>query len=332
MIPSSQTFLEDPARLEPYLMGFELAELVTALSPRLAARDADLDADGEGPVHLREVLGEHLAGVLERGFRGVPADVVRRLLDRPELLLALQEVVFCEGGPHWEEVSRTVPHVGERRPPSLEQLEALLRGGREGEARSPIEDTVRPRTVVPLRPRRRWQWALRGAVAAAFVAVAGLALFLSTQVAHLNGLVQRLRSVEAVGQAAAYRQYYSNWVSAPERGYSYCVYYFKPNAADTEYQQHYCIAHPRRPNYVYYYNPATKAFWGRYLVSSGDRPHYSELAEKDRKGSLDQIPESAFPEPGAMPPIPRSTDGALMLPPPPLKLKDLATPDDLPAK
>ena len=43
---------------------------------------------------------------------------------------------------------------------------------------------------------------------------------------------------------------------------------------------------------------------------------YSLLAPNDRKGSLEQIPESAFPEPSAMPPIPESNDEAVMEMPP----------------
>jgi hypothetical protein len=44
------------------------------------------------------------------------------------------------------------------------------------------------------------------------------------------------------------------------------------------------------------------------------------LAEEDRKGTLEEIPESAFPPPGEMPPVPDSTDGARIPPPPPPEL------------
>jgi hypothetical protein len=50
---------------------------------------------------------------------------------------------------------------------------------------------------------------------------------------------------------------------------------------------------------------------------------YSLLAPKDRKRSLKDIPEKAFPEAGKMPPIPESKDGTPMDP-----VKGLPKPDN----
>jgi len=64
---------------------------------------------------------------------------------------------------------------------------------------------------------------------------------------------------------------------------------------------------------VYYYNPAKDKCWGRYDVASKG---YSLLEEKDRKAKISDIPESTFPKPGELPPIPGSKDGVKMVKPP----------------
>jgi hypothetical protein len=112
---------------------------------------------------------------------------------------------------------------------------------------------------------------------------------------------------------AQYRQYYgARWYHYPQRGYYYRYYYYKPYPTYTGYKYHYCIYYPRT-RYVYYYNPYRRVFWGRYDVEARG---YSHLAEEDQRGSLSEIPESAFPQPGAMPAIPESQDGATLEPPP----------------
>ena len=119
------------------------------------------------------------------------------------------------------------------------------------------------------------------------------------------------------GQARAYDPcYYSSYSYYPQRSYyySYC-YYQQP--ASTEYSYHYTIYYPATPRYCYYYNPHRRVYWGRYdLEAKG----YSMLDEKDRKENLKDIPESAFPKPGALPQIPGAKDGvALVAPPAPPK-------------
>jgi hypothetical protein len=128
--------------------------------------------------------------------------------------------------------------------------------------------------------------------------------------------------VTNAGIAADYspRQYYSGWQSHPQRQYQYRHYYYKPNPNYSGYKHHYVVLPKKDPKHLYYYNPYTKKYWGRCPVNSGGQPHYSLLAENHRKAKLDEIPESAFPQPGQLPPIPESNDGALL---------DLP-PDDLP--
>jgi hypothetical protein len=77
------------------------------------------------------------------------------------------------------------------------------------------------------------------------------------------------------------------------------------------YRHHYEVYHPSRPHYVYYYNPYKGCYWGRYDMEKGG---FSMLAPEHCKPHLSQIPESAFPPPGPMPPT--DPDGEEMPPPP----------------
>jgi hypothetical protein len=115
------------------------------------------------------------------------------------------------------------------------------------------------------------------------------------------------------------RQSFGDW-RHHQRGFSYRPYYYKPHQQFVGFKHHYVIHYKARPQHHYFYNPYKKQFWGRCPVATEGKPSYSLLAEKDRSGDINKIPESAFPKPGAMPPIPESTDGATL---------DLP-PDDLP--
>ena len=125
-----------------------------------------------------------------------------------------------------------------------------------------------------------------------------------------------------------YRQYYSGWHSHAQSHYYYRAYYFKPTADYYGYKHHYVIYSSRHPSHLYFYNPYKKLFWGRCPAHQSGQAAYSLLAEGDRKASLDQIPESAFPAAGPMPPIPESKpeDGSRMDMPP----DDLPSLDSLP--
>jgi hypothetical protein len=106
------------------------------------------------------------------------------------------------------------------------------------------------------------------------------------------------------------RQVYSDWCQ--NGGYYYCTYYCQPKAGG-DYSCHRCIYYPAQPKYVYYYNPVSKKYWGRFDV---DAAGYSLLEEKDRAALLADVPDSAFPKPGPMPMIPGSKDGPAMDRPP----------------
>jgi hypothetical protein len=102
--------------------------------------------------------------------------------------------------------------------------------------------------------------------------------------------------------------YYSQWRSYPSRNYHYTQYYYKPYPRYPTYRYHYCVYRTYQPRYVYYYNPYRRVYWGRLDTQAKEGSQYQLLAEKDRKGTLKEIPESAFPKGGKMPTI---TDEAI---------------------
>jgi len=131
------------------------------------------------------------------------------------------------------------------------------------------------------------------------------------------GLTLALAGLSSVGMANSLRQYYdSTWSYSPSNSYYYVRYYYQPTVTYTTYDYHYCIYYQNQPNYIYYYNPSTQAYWGRYEIGSKGDKRYSLLDMKDRKKDLKDIPESAFPEPAAMPAIPGSKDKVAIEPPP----------------
>ena len=133
--------------------------------------------------------------------------------------------------------------------------------------------------------------------------------------AKLLALVGGLALTFAFGAATeAEAGYYTSWNYYPTRSYYYTSYYYTPT------QYHYCIHYPSYPRYVYYYNPYSRAYWGRFDLQGKPGKQYSLLAEEDRKSKLSEIPEEAFPEPGAMPTVPgTNSDEPIEVPPAPPK-------------
>jgi hypothetical protein len=131
------------------------------------------------------------------------------------------------------------------------------------------------------------------------------------------GLAATLAVLPSIAVAGYLRQYYdSSYSYSPSYNYYYVRYYYLPVATYTTYDYHYCIYYPSQPRYIYYYNPVSQAYWGRYEIGSKGDQRYSILAEKDRKKDLKEIPESAFPTPAAMPSIPGAKDNIAIEPPP----------------
>jgi len=134
---------------------------------------------------------------------------------------------------------------------------------------------------------------------------------------------------------SGYRQYYSSWNYHTSHNYYYTQYYYKPQPSYPTYSYHYCVYQPSQPRYVYYYNPHQRHYWGRFDCEGEPGHQYSLLKPEDRKEKLQDIPEAAFPKPGAMPAIPEASDGTKSDGQTIAPIKNLptpdATPDDLPA-
>ena len=158
-------------------------------------------------------------------------------------------------------------------------------------------------------------------------------LLLATVTLSVSGPTDRTASASPF----QYRQYYSSWSYQPTRRYHYCRYFYKPATTYTGYKYHYAIRYtrsystqPRYSRYVYYYNPHRKVYWGRFDLEGKPGEQYSLLKNEDRKEKLEDIPESAFPKPGAMPVIPESEDKIQIKPIDPKTLPQSDGKGDLP--
>jgi hypothetical protein len=96
--------------------------------------------------------------------------------------------------------------------------------------------------------------------------------------------------VPAVAKAGEPQQFYGEWKSANH--YFYRTY----NSTDAEggLSAALVLCYKADRRYYYWYNE-TKKFWGRCESSRATARTYSLLAEGDRKSSLKDIPETAFP-------------------------------------
>lgn len=110
--------------------------------------------------------------------------------------------------------------------------------------------------------------------------------------------------VSAGESQAAVRQYYSkHWERSG--GYYHRTYYYQPTVNVQTYQYHRVIYYPTRPKHLYYYNPYSKKYWGRFDM---EKNGYSKLAPEDQNEKLTEIKDEKFPAPTDMPNIPDSTD------------------------
>jgi hypothetical protein len=127
-------------------------------------------------------------------------------------------------------------------------------------------------------------------------------------------------SAAALANPYTPRQYYGPWQKHPKEAYHYRAYYYKPTPTYSGYKHQYVMYSPQKPDHYYFYNPYKKVYWGRCPVNTNGKPLYSMLAEKDCKGQVEDIPETAFPAPAKPPALPEASDDATL---------DLP-PDDLP--
>lgn len=106
------------------------------------------------------------------------------------------------------------------------------------------------------------------------------------------------------------RQYYSDWQENKAEKYVYKFYYYKPHPADLGYRKQFVCYFPTRPDYLYFYDPRAKHFWGRLLRNPLDEARrFSTIPLADRRAKVGDIPEPAYTDLGPMPSIPGSSDG-----------------------
>lgn len=104
---------------------------------------------------------------------------------------------------------------------------------------------------------------------------------------------------------------YSSRKAHPTKAYEHRRYTFE-SQKDKKEKHHYAIYYKGRKNYIYFFNPRARRYWGRFDL---EKNGYSLLPNTAKKEKLSDIPESAFLPPGEMPP-PEVEMKAQMLPPP----------------
>ncbi len=104
-----QSFLEDPARLDHELMGLRLHKVLEDLGWSGTLPTVEEGADPTAGV--RQLLGDHLPAILAGGLASLPRSSLEQLLEQPQLLLQLQELLLCAGSPYWEQLSGSLPEL-----------------------------------------------------------------------------------------------------------------------------------------------------------------------------------------------------------------------------
>ncbi len=190
MKPERQRFLDDPVQLDRELMGLRLHDVLAGLgwSDELPAVE-----DGQDPTTaVRALLGERLPAVLDLGLAVLPRTLLVRLLAEPGLLLQLQEVILCEGGPYWERLSAAIPEVAELKFPSPWQP-SQFSANHQAPATQPHP--------VPRRARPRFGWRRLAALGAVLLFLATMGGLLIEMRLHHSREVLALR-----GELAQARQ------------------------------------------------------------------------------------------------------------------------------
>jgi hypothetical protein len=108
--------------------------------------------------------------------------------------------------------------------------------------------------------------------------------------------------------------YYSNWSYDQAHSYYFCTCYFK-SCATADYSKYYCVYSPSCGNYVYFYNPVSKLYWGRFDEQAKG---FAVLPAADQKTVISDLPQDKFGAPAAQVAIPGSQVAENMPSPPDL--------------
>jgi hypothetical protein len=172
-----------PAWLEGHLLGGDLHEIVTELGVLGGP------ADGQ-PVTLPQVLGDQAGDVLQLGLGCLSRGQLRQLMQRPKLLLDLQELVLEQGGEYWL-TARVNEEVANQSQQTWQRLQETIR--------EETKTMAAAATGSMTRDRRAWWWAATGWLAATAACVALLFVRtyrvqqLETRVAQQSAEIDTLR-------------------------------------------------------------------------------------------------------------------------------------------
>ncbi len=146
-----------PTWLERHIVTGDLRSLVMQLE---VISDSPQQSNGESPVvgedwesRLRQVLGGEHSGVLNSGLGELSVEQLKKLVQQPRLLLALQEQVFIHGGPYWQAVPRSESQL-KAADAIRQQLIAKLSAESEGFSTRKPEHVVLPHGNVRLATRK----------------------------------------------------------------------------------------------------------------------------------------------------------------------------------
>jgi hypothetical protein len=157
----SMTIPDNPAELptwlETQLVGLDLAALVAEL--------AAVHGRATAPP-LKDVLGNQQADVLAGGLAALPRAALEEFLRHPLLLLELQELVLCEGGPYWQEIATGNAALGSM----------VLRGEQRLLSRIPAPSPPHAQPFHTVRPRLHTAWYRHPAVVSLATAAALLVI------------------------------------------------------------------------------------------------------------------------------------------------------------
>lgn len=102
----------------------------------------------------------------------------------------------------------------------------------------------------------------------------------------------------AAAEAASIDQYYTGWNAHPSGRIDYCIYYFKTDPNADHYDHQFCIRlrkeyFPSKPGGIYFYDPKSGKYWGRYIGSAGEG-QYAILKKPVSNEEFNQVTAQDF--------------------------------------
>ncbi len=124
--------------------------------------------------------------------------------------------------------------------------------------------------------------------------------------ALIAGLLLSVLASPSVADAGTYGKFNFNH----KTGFGHRQYTFFSKKHNSN-RHHFAVYHPRQPKFVFFHNPHTNRFWGRYNLETSK---YQILAEADQREKLEDVDEKTFGRPGN---LPLEEEGGEQMPAPP---------------